>query len=89
VIGASGLREWLNNSIAIQHFRDPVFQAETIAPDNDEASFKGTFQRDGHRQDGTKETITFQYSLRVSKDKDSGKWRVSFFQFKERPANSK
>jgi hypothetical protein len=25
----------------------------------------------------------FQHSLRVSKDKDSGKWRVGYFHFKE------
>jgi hypothetical protein len=73
--GEKRLREWLNNSIAIREFHTPVFQSEEIAPDKDEASFKGTFK--GKEQ-------TFQYSLRVVKDREKGKWRVSYFQFKER-----
>jgi hypothetical protein len=73
--GESRLREWLNNSIAIQGFRDPVFESEEIAPDQDEASFKGTFKAKENR---------FQFSLRVMKDKESEKWRVGYFQFKEK-----
>jgi len=73
--GESRLREWLNNSIAIQGFRDPVFESEEIAPDQDEASFKGNFKAKEKR---------FQFSLRVIKDKESGKWRVGYFQFREK-----
>ena len=73
--GEQRLREWLNNSIAIRGFRAPVFQSEEIAPDQDEASFKGTCQ--GKEQ-------AFQFSLRVVKDKEGSKWRVSFFQIWER-----
>jgi len=73
--GEKRLREWLNNSIAIRGFRAPVFQSETIAPDQDEASFQGTFQ--GNEK-------SFSFSLRVVKDKESGKWRVSYFRFSER-----
>ncbi len=72
--GDKRVGEWLNNSIAIQGFRAPVIQSEDIAPDLDEASFKGTFQS------GKK---AFQFSLRVVKDKEGGKWRVSYFHFVE------
>ncbi len=72
--GETRLREWLNNSIAIRGFVDPVFQSEEIAPDQDEAFFKGTFK--------TKEK-GFQFSLRVVKDKANGKWRIGYFQFRE------
>jgi hypothetical protein len=41
-----------------------------MAPDKDEALFRGTFK-------GKKGEAAF--SLRVVKEKDSGKWRVSFF----------
>jgi hypothetical protein len=43
---------------------------EEIAPDKDEAVFRGAFR-------GKKGEATF--SLRVAKEKDGGKWRVSFF----------
>jgi hypothetical protein len=72
--GEQRLGEWLNNSIAIKGFHDPVIRTEAIAPDQDEAAFKGTFQK------GQK---PMQFSLRVVKDKESGKWRVSYFQFRE------
>ena len=72
--GEKRLREWLNNSIAIRGFRAPVFQSEKIAPDQDEASFQGRFE--------DKEK-SFGFSLRVVKDKESGKWRVSYFRFSE------
>jgi hypothetical protein len=72
--GETRLREWLNNSIAIRGFHNPVFESEEIAPDQDEASFKGVFKA---KEKG------FRYSLRVVKDKVSGKWRVGYFQFRE------
>jgi hypothetical protein len=72
--GENRLREWLNNSIAVQGFREPAIQSEEIAPDQDEASFKGDFKAD---------ETQFQFSLRVIKDNESGKWRVSYFQFTE------
>ena len=77
--GDKRLREWLNNSIAIQGFRAPVFVTEAIAPDQDDAAFKGTFQS----KFGDKEK-SFQFSLRVLKEKESGKWRVSYFLFSEK-----
>ena len=43
---------------------------EEIAPDKDKAVFRGSFK-------GKKGEATF--SLRVVKEKDGGKWRVSFF----------
>jgi hypothetical protein len=51
---------------------------EEIAPDNDEAAFRGAFK-------GKKGEATF--SVRVVKEKESGKWRVGYFaseRFKER-----
>ncbi len=72
--GDKRLREWLNNSIYIHMFNTPVFLSEEIAPDNDEASFKGTFKDKEH---------TFQFVLRVVKDRDTSKWRVCYFQFTE------
>lgn len=72
--GDHRLGEWLNNSIAIQGFHDSVIHHESIAPDQDEALFKGTFQ---------KRSQPMQFSLRVVKDHESRKWRVSYFQFRE------
>lgn len=72
--GEHRLREWLNNSIAIHEFRSPVIASETIAPDQDEASFKGKFTGKSRR---------LQFSLRVVKDKGSGKWRVGYFRFRD------
>jgi hypothetical protein len=79
--GETRLREWLNNSIGIQGFHDPVFGSEEIAPDMDEASFKGTFQGKGKK--------VYAFSLRVIKDKEGGKWRVSYFHFKGREEKPK
>lgn len=72
--GEKRLREWLNNSIGTQGFRSPVVSSEEISPDQDEASFKGTFK-------GI--SSPYQFSLRVVKDKESGKWRVNYLQFNE------
>lgn len=52
--------------------------SEAIAPDKDEALFRGAFR-------GKKGEATF--ALRVVKEKDNGKWRVGYFapdQYKER-----
>lgn len=70
--GEKRVSEWLNNRIGIQGFHSPVLASEEIAPDQDEAGFKGTF---------ASKSGPYQFSLRVVKDKESGKWRVSFFQF--------
>jgi len=72
--GLARKRNQCPRSKYIRGFHTPVFQPEKIAPDEDEASFKGTFKAE---QKG------FPFSLRVVKDKESGKWRVSYFQFKE------
>lgn len=72
--GEHRLSEWLNNSIAIKGFHNPVIQKESIAPDRDEAAFKGTFQ---------KEQAPMQFSVRVVKEKETGKWRVSNFLFRQ------
>jgi hypothetical protein len=52
--------------------------SEEMAPDKDEASFRGTFK--GKKAEA-------EFSIRVSKEKDGGKWRVCFFtagEYKER-----
>ncbi len=43
--GEHRLREWLNNSIAIHGYQQPEISSEAIAPDQDEALFKGTFSQ--------------------------------------------
>lgn len=78
--GEKRMSEWLNNSIAIQGYHSPVIRSEKIAPDQDEASFQGTFQR---------KEKTFEFSLRVVKDKENRKWRVCYFHFKDRAEKSK
>lgn len=72
--GEHRLREWLNNSIAIHGYQQPEIRSEAIAPDQDEAVFKGTFR---------KQQQPLQFTLRVVKDKASDKWRVTYFQFRE------
>jgi hypothetical protein len=72
--GPTALREWLNNSLAIRGLRAAVFEAGRIAPDQDAASFKGMFR--GQEQ-------VLRFSLRVVKDSQEGKWRVSDFHFTE------
>jgi hypothetical protein len=81
--GKTELKEWLNNSIAIQNFREPAIATEAIAPDRDEAVFTGTFRA----KDRPKKVLTF--TLRVVKEKDSGKWRVSYFRFQEKDEKSR
>jgi hypothetical protein len=44
--------------------------SEEMAPDKDEGSFRGTF---------TAENGEASFSIRVAKEKESGKWRVSYF----------
>jgi hypothetical protein len=78
--GENRVREWLNNSIGIQGFRSPSFSSEEMAPDADEAAFKGTFRSD---------SSFYHFNLRVAKDKESGKWRVCYFQFNTRDKKPK
>ena len=78
--GEKRLREWLNNSIAIRGVRAPDFQSAEIAPDQDEASFKGTFHNTEKK---------FEFSLRVVRHKDGNKWRVCHFQYRERVEKGK
>jgi hypothetical protein len=47
-----------------------TISAEEIAPEADEASFKGKFNEPGR---------TGTFTLRVVKEKESGKWRVDHF----------
>jgi hypothetical protein len=70
---AADVRGWLAD-IANHGFHDPAFESEEIASDLDEASFKGTLKSG---------KSSFRFSLRVSKDKESGKWRICHFLFKE------
>ncbi len=73
--GESALSNWLNNSVAIQHFSQPEISTESMSPDDDEAAFRGTMQRQADPKE------PFEFSLRVVKEKESGKWRVSMFRF--------
>jgi hypothetical protein len=78
--GDGRLREWLNNSIAIQGFRAPDLGAGEMSPDADEAVFRGSFRRD---------KAEFRFTLRVAKGKETGKWRVSHFRFGEKDDKDK
>jgi hypothetical protein len=78
--GESALSYWLNNSVAIQHFSQPAIAKEAISPDDDEAVFRGTMQRSEPKE-------VYDFAVRVVKEKDGGKWRVSMFRFS--PAEGK
>jgi hypothetical protein len=77
--GERALWEWLNNSIAIRGYRSPTIREELLSPAGDEASFRGEFKRVEELMPDRKYT----FNLRVVKEKDSGKWRVSLFTFRE------
>ena len=49
---------------------------ETLSPEKDEAVFRGRL--DGRFNDGA---VQSKFTLRLTKDKESGKWRVSFFTY--------
>jgi hypothetical protein len=51
-------------------FETAVIGAEEIAPDRDEAQFKGTLDYS---------TATRAFVVRAVKEKQSGRWRVSYF----------
>lgn len=86
VLMSSDLRKEIVMQSSLDHWVGRVSRAdvggsakitdEQIAPDIDEAAFRGTLH-------GSKKTADF--SLRLVKEKDSAKWRVIFFRFRERP----
>lgn len=76
--GENSLREWLNNTICIRMYHDAVIESESLAPDQDEASFKGKLKAG----EGT-QARSISFSLRVAKDAETGKWRVSFIHIKD------
>ena len=71
--GENSLREWLNNTICIRMYHDAVIESEELAPDQDEAAFKGKLKAGEGAQ-----ARSISFSLRVAKEAESGKWRVSF-----------
>jgi hypothetical protein len=76
IVMQSSLDHWVGRVSRADVGGSAKITEEQIAPDIDEASFRGTLQ-------GSKKTADF--STRLVKDKESGKWRVIFFRFKERP----
>ena len=76
--GENSLREWLNNTICIRKYHDAVIESEELAPDQDEASFKGKLKAGEGAQ-----ARSISFSLRVAKDAETGKWRVSFIHIKD------
>ena len=76
--GENSLREWLNNTICIRMYHDAVIESEELAPDQDEASFKGKLKAGEGAQ-----ARSISFSLRVAKDAETGKWRVSFIHIKD------
>jgi hypothetical protein len=78
-----GDANWLLRVYNAQLRKGHTITEEQIAPDQDEASFKGLLQGEKHEAD---------YSLRVVREKDSGRWRVAYFHFekvREIPASKK
>jgi hypothetical protein len=73
--GETVFYSWIQFSIGSQQFAEPAIAKEAMSPDEDEAVFRGTM----HRRTEPKEP--FEFSLRVVKEKDGGKWRVSMFRF--------
>lgn len=68
------LRNWLLSVANAGLRKDARITVEDISPDQDETSFKGELTGDKH---------VANFSMRVVKEKDSGKWRISFFRFDE------
>jgi hypothetical protein len=58
-----------DSSMPVHLLRNFKLASEEASPDGDEISFRGTFE--GHLK-GT-------FALRIVKEKESGKWRVSYF----------
>jgi hypothetical protein len=60
-----------------------LITSEEMAPDQDEAVFRGTFSADDGQAD---------FTIRVVKDKESGQWRVNYFivgKYKKKDNSSK
>jgi hypothetical protein len=66
-----------NTSIALD--RSATFLEEMMSPDKDEASFRGRLEG----ANSNRQPMQSRFTLRVAKDKESGKWRVAFFTFSE------
>jgi hypothetical protein len=73
--GENVFSSWIQYSIGGQQFTAAAIAKEAMSPDQDEAVFRGTMQRN------TEPKELFDFSLRVVKEKDGGKWRVSMFRF--------
>jgi hypothetical protein len=72
--GETAFASWINNALAIQRYSNAAIKTETIAPDSDEAVFRGSMLRLEPNQ-------IYDFSIRVVKEKESGKWRVSMFRW--------
>ena len=68
------LTNWLLQVPNEQLRKGHTITDEQIAPDLDEASFKGLLQGEKREAD---------YSLRVVREKDNGRWRVAYFRFEK------
>jgi hypothetical protein len=69
--GSTSVSDRLSSS-AIWSAKSWVVEKEEIAPDKDEALFRGKLKNDSGEA---------EFSVRIVKEGDGGKWRVGFFSF--------
>lgn len=65
-----------SNRIRQMGVKSWVIQSEEMAPDKNEASFRGTYV--GSDTDIVGKTKAYEFLIRVVKQQDSGLWRISF-----------
>jgi hypothetical protein len=66
-----------SNGIRQMGVRSWAITSQEIAPDKNEASFRGTYV--GSDTDGPGKTKEYEFLIRVVKLQESGLWRISFF----------
>jgi thioredoxin family protein len=71
---------WFNHFTATGATRDgsATIAEEALSPDKDEVVFRGRL--DGNNANGP---VQSKFTIRLAKDKESGKWRVSFFTYSD------
>ncbi|HVS37780.1 MAG TPA: hypothetical protein VMS17_19640 [Gemmataceae bacterium] len=72
---------WMNNfgNAGFTGGASNEINEETLSPEKDEAAFRGRL--DGHN--GFQTPVQSKFTIRLTKDKESGKWRVSFFTYSD------
>jgi hypothetical protein len=68
--------EHYSNHIKQMGVRSWTIKSQEMAPDKNEASFRGTYV--GSDTDAVGKTREYEFLIRVVKQQDSGLWRISF-----------